>query len=243
MNRFTTNVYLVMRKELGALFSSPVAYLFLVAFLVGSAVNLVFFQRFFEVGQATLRSFFEWMPWVFLLLVPPLTMRIWSEERREGTIELLLTLPIDPSSVLLGKFLAAWSFLTIALILTLPLPLIVAQIGALDLGPVIGGYLGSVLLGGAFIAIGMCVSALAKNQILSFLLSAVTCLLFLVIGTETIMAGNDVMLFIGRTFGFGPHFDAIARGLLETKDLIYFGSLVFFFLVVNRYLVGSYRYA
>lgn len=238
------NTMLVVRKELGALFGSAIAYLFLVAFLVGSSVNLIFFQKFFETGQATLRVFFEWMPWVYLLLVPPLTMRIWSEERREGTIELLLTLPIQPTAVLIGKFVAAWAFLILAVVLTLPLPLITASLadGGLDWGPIIGGYLGSVLLGGAFIAIGMCVSSLAKNQILSFLLSAATCLAFLVIGTETVMASSDSLQFMGQIFGFGPHFNNIARGILESGDFVYFGSLMFFFLVVNRYLIGSYRY-
>lgn len=241
---FARNTTLVVRKELGAYFTSAIAYVFMVAFLAGSAANLVWMQGFFDVNQASMRLYFEWMPWVYLVLLPALTMRIWSEERREGTIELLLTLPMSPSAVLIGKFIASWLFLALTLLLSLPIPILISAIGDLDWGPVIGGYLGSFLLGGVYLAIGMCVSAMSKNQILSFIFAVVGCLAFLVIGSDPIMNGGPEWLLVpGRIFGFVPHFANISRGVLDTRDLAYFGSLIFFFLVVNRYLVGSYRYA
>ena len=243
MGEMIANTLLVMRKELGAYFNSAMAYIFLIAFLLGSSLNFLY-QGFFEINQASMRIYFEWMPWVFLVLVPALTMRIWSEERREGTIELLMTLPLRPGEVLVGKFVAAWLFLSLGLVLSLPIPIVVSLVGDLDWGPVFGGYMGSVLLGGVFLAIGMFVSSLSGNQILSFLLAVVFCLGFLVIGSDPVLNGApDWLLTIGRTFGFAPHFANISRGVIDSRDLVYFGSLTFFFLVVNRYVVGSYRYA
>ncbi len=243
MGRFANNTALMLGKELSGYFGSPLAYIVLFAFLSGSAANLVWFQGFFEVGLASLRPFFEWMPWVFLVLVPPLTMRIWTEERREGTIELLFTLPLQQSEILIGKFLAAWTFLLVALALTLPIPLSVGAVSTLDWGPVLGGYLGSALLGAAYLAIGMCASALSKNQILSFVLAVMGCLFFLGIGSTAVTTLSDFAMSAGQMLGFVPHFANVSKGVIDSRDFVYFGGLVFFFLTVNYYLIGAYRYA
>lgn len=241
------NILLMARKEFSGYFSSPIAYVFLIAYLLLSSVVFVYVQDFFAAKQASMRLFFEAMPWIYLILVPAITMRIWSEERNEGTIELLLTLPFRPTEVMLGKFVAAWAFLATGLLATLAIPLTVRWLGPLDFGPVVGGYLGCLLLGGAYLAIGMCVSAMTRNQILSFILTAVVCLIFLALGAPKLMAlipeswGWARGLAYG--FGFVPHFENISRGIIDTRNLIYFASLIFFFLVLNRYLVGSYRYA
>ncbi len=240
------NTLLMARKEFSGYFSSPIAYVFLITFLILTSVVFLFVQEFFLHGQASLRLFFEAMPWIYLILVPAITMRIWSEERREGTIELLMTLPLRPTEVILGKFFAAWAFISVALLGTLIVPIAVSRFGALDLGPVVGGYLGSFLLGGAYLAIGMCVSALSKNQILSFILTALVCLGFLAIGApklmEIIPKNWELLRTLAYGFGFVPHFENISRGVIDTRNLVYFGSLIFFFLLLNRYLVGSYRY-
>lgn len=235
---------LITRKELAGYFSSPIAYVFLIAFLLLSVANMIYLQAFFEVGQASMRLFFESLPWIYLILVPAITMRSWSEERREGTIELLMTLPLRPGEVLAGKFLSGWVFLGIALALTLPVPMIVSTLGDLDWGLVIGSYVGSFLLGGAYLAIGICVSAMSRNQILSFILAAFFCLAFLAVGKEEFMSVLPRQLAeVAQLVGFLPHFANIQRGVIDTRNLAYFASVIFFFLVVNRYLILSYRYA
>ncbi len=244
---FLRNTWVVARKEFSGYFSSPIAYVFLIAFLILMSSVFIFIQDFFGEGQASMRRFFEAVPLCFLVLVPAITMRIWSEERTEGTIELLMTLPFRPTEVILGKFCAAWAFLSLALLGTCVIPLSISALGPLDSGPVVGGYLGSFLLGGAYLAIGMCISALSRNQLLSLIITVLVCAALLAIGWSDTIARIPkdwtALRTFALSFGFLPHFESVSRGMVDTRNMVYFTSLIFFFLVLNRYVVGSYRYA
>lgn len=231
----TRNVAAVMKREWQSYFHSPIAYVFLVIFLALAAFFTFFIGRFYEVGQADLRGFFFWHPWLYLVLVPAAAMRLWAEERRSGTIELLLTLPITPLEALLGKFLAAWLFLTLALGLTFPVPLSAYYLGRPDAGVVIAGYFGSLLLAGAYLAVGLFTSALTRDQVVSFILAVV-------IGLLLILAGYPpVTDFAARflpprwvegvaAFSFMSHYEALQRGVVDVRDLLYFVSVIIFML-------------
>ncbi len=233
------NIRAVARREWNAYFNSPIAYVFLVIFLALAAFFTFFIDRFYEFGQADLRRFFGWHPWLYLVLVPAAAMRLWAEERRSGTIELLLTLPMTPLEALLGKFFAAWGFLALALLLTFVTPLTAFYLGHPDPGVVALGYLGSVLLSGAYLAIGLFTSALTRNQVISFILAVV-------IGLFLILAGYPpVTDFVARfapqsvvegvaAFSFLTHFDNLQRGVLDARDLVYFASVMAFMLFATQ---------
>ena len=231
-------------KELWGFFASPVAYLFLGAFL---AVNLfVFFwvETFFARNLADARPLFEWMPVLLIFLTAALTMRLWSEERRAGTLESLLTLPVSPTRLMLGKFFAALGLVAIALALTWPLPLTVSWLGPLDWGPVIGGYLATLLLASAYIAIGLFVSARTDNPIVSLIGATLLCGLFYLFGSSVLTglfghAGGEWLKLLGS----GSRFDSITRGVLDVRDLYFYLSLVGVFLVLNRYVLEQLRWA
>ncbi|HOO90228.1 MAG TPA: ABC transporter permease subunit, partial [Syntrophales bacterium] len=180
MNRFLLNTKGIIKRELGGYFGSPLAYVFIVIFLVMCGFFTFIVSGFYEVGQADLRAFFRWLPWTYLFLIPAVSMRLWAEERRTGTLELLITLPTTLTELVLGKFLAAWLFVILALVLTFPLVLTVIYLGEPDLGVIFSGYLGSILLAGAYLSIGSMTSSLTRNQVISFILSVVICL-FLVL--------------------------------------------------------------
>lgn len=217
----------LLRKELRLYFNSPIAYIFLVVFL-GLSLWL-FFRGFFLVGQADLRGFFGILPWLYLFLIPALTMRLFAEEYRQGTIETLLTSSLPVSKIVLGKFLASLSFLGLALLGTLPLVISIALVGPLDFGATIAAYVGALLLGAAFISVGLLLSALTQNQIVAFLLSALVSFVLFILG-------NDLVTFALPGFiapilsyaSFSAHYDSIIRGVLDTRDIVYYLSVIGF---------------
>jgi ABC-2 type transport system permease protein len=226
----------LFKKELWSYFNSPIAYIFIAAFLIVG--NWLFFNSFFLAAQANMRSYFTLLPWMFLFLSPALTMRLWSEEKKSGTIEFLLTLPVTDWQVVLSKFFGSLSFAAITLLLSLSIPFSVAAIGNLDWGPVLGGYLGGVLLAGAYIALGLFISGMTKNQIIAFVLSLAACFGVFVIGADFAVSGAPAALQpIMSFFGLGGHFDNISKGIIDSKDIIYYFSFIYFFLYLNTRVI------
>jgi len=232
-------IWIVARKELRASFQSPVAVIFLGLFLISVLYSFFGYSAFFARRIADVRPLFEWLPILLILLVAAVTMRQWAGEKKMGTLEVLLTLPARDRDLVGGKFLASWALLGVGLALTLPLPLTVAWLGNLDTGPVIGGYVGALLLGAAYLAIGQFVSALTDNQILAFILTLIVCIVLYGLGSDAItslLPANITALL--RALGTGSRFESIARGVIDPRDLAYYGSLTFFFLTLS---VGALR--
>ncbi len=233
----------VFRREVRSYFSSPVAYVFLVAFLVLVGFLTFSVSMFYERREANLTWFFMWHPWVYLLLVPAATMGLWSEERRTGTIELILTLPITLTEILLGKFLAAWAFIGLALVLTFPIVVTTAWLGNPDLGAVACGYVGSLLLAGACVAVGTFASALTRNQVVSFVLALAVCLVLILAGYEPVT--NLFAKWAPRLVdavaacSFMLHFDALKRGVIDLQDVCYYVSVMFFTLTAAHVVVNN----
>ncbi|MGB8841804.1 MAG: ABC transporter permease subunit [Aliidongia sp.] len=232
----------ILRRELVSYFTMPLAYVFIVIFLVLAGAMSFYMGGFFEHGQADLQVFFSYHAFLYLFLIPALSMRLWAEERKTGTIELFLTLPITTSQAVLGKYLAAWVFTGIALALTFPFWITVNVLGNPDNGVILASYLGSFLMAGAFLAIGAAISAACKNQVIAFVLSATVCFLFIAAGS-TIVLGPLQDLVPGSivaavaNLSFIQHFSAIERGVLDLRDLIYFGSVIVAFLFANTLIV------
>lgn len=213
-------------------FNSPIAYIFIGVFLIVG--NWLFYKNFFFLGQATMRSYFTLLPWIFLFLSPAITMRLWSEEKKSGTIEWLLTMPVTNWQAVLSKFFSALSFLFISLLLTLSIPISIFFIGDIDLGVLIGSYLGALFLGGAYLALGLFISSITKNQIIAFVLGLVACFIAFIIGYNFVLISlpsGIAQLF--AFLGLGSHFDNIARGVIDSKDIIYYVSFIFIFLWAN----------
>lgn len=234
----------VMGRELGAYFQSAIAYVFLLVFAGTAMVSFFNVSNFFSRGIADLRGLFDALPLLMVLLVPALTMRLWAEEQKQGTIEILLTLPARLHELVLGKFLASWVLLAVGLALTLSLPATVAMLGDMDAGPVIGGYLAALLLGAAYLAIGQFISATTENQILAFILALVVCLGLYGIGMEAFTAlFPDRIAEILRGIGSGSRFESIARGVIDLGDLVYYLSLTGFFLLAAGAALRAKRLA
>lgn len=232
---------IVARRELAGYFATPVAYVFIVIFLMMAGALTFTLGGFFARGQADLSPFFTFVPWLFLFLVPALTMRLWAEERRLGTIELLLTLPLPQWQAVLGKFLAAWAFCAIALLLTFPLVMTVNYLGEPDNGVIAAGYLGCLLVAGAFLAVGAAMSAMTKNQVVAFVLAVAVCFLFTVAGSPII---NDflsqrlpVLAEVARGLSITERFNSLVRGVIALRDVVFFGSFMGFFLFVNAVVI------
>ncbi len=235
------NILAIARKEFRSYFSSVIAYIFITLFLAVS--GWLFMSGFFLVGQASLRPFFSLLPWLFLVFVPAVTMRLWAEEKKLGTIELLMTFPVRDVEVVLGKFVAAQAFLAVAVALSFPLALTAAYAGDPDWGAILGGYLGSVLLGGAYLAIGVFASSLTENQIVAFLIAVVTCFGMYVTGEEFVLYRVPQALVGFLSYlSLGTHFESIGRGVLDTRDLIYYLSVIGFFLFLNVRSVESRKW-
>lgn len=221
----------VFRRELRSYFVTPVAYVFIVIFLVLSGAFTFYLGNFYERGQADLQPFFTFHPWLYLFLVPAVSMRLWSEERKSGTIELLLTLPLTMWQAVVGKFLAAWAFIAIALVLTFPMWITVNYLGDPDNGVILAGYIGSLLMAGAFLAIGSCLSAATRNQVVAFILTVVICLLLLLAGFPMVLdffrswAPQGVVDAIAG-LSFLTHFASIGKGVLDLRDIIYFVLMI-----------------
>ncbi len=217
----------VLRRELRSYFVTPVAYVFLVIFLVLAGILTFYAGDFYERGQADLQPFFVMHPWLYLILVPAITMRMWAEEAKGGTLELLLTLPLTLWQAMLGKFLAAWLFIGLALALTFPIWITVNYLGSPDNGVILAGYLGSWLMAGSFIAIGACLSALTRSQVVAFILTALVCVLLILAGQPQVLdffSGALPRRLINAVAHLSMlrHFEAIARGVLDLRDLMYF---------------------
>jgi ABC-2 type transport system permease protein len=235
-------ISIVFRRELAAYFATPLAYVFIVVFLVLAGSLTFFLGSFFDRGQADLQPFFTFHPWLYLFLIPAIAMRLWAEERKTGTIELFLTLPITTTQAVLGKFLAAWAFCGIALALTFPLWITVNVLGSPDNGVILSGYIGSWLMAGAFLAIGAAISALTKNQVIAFVLAAVVCFLLTVSGSNVVLGfftgwAPQPVVDTVASFSFISHFTSVTRGVLDLKDMVYFLSLIVFFLFANTAIV------
>lgn len=227
-----------MRRELRGYFVTPLAWVFGVIFLVLAGVLTFYLGDFYARGQADLRPFFAFHPWLYLLLVPALSMQLWAEERKRGTMELLLTLPITSTQAMLGKFLAAWTFIALALALTFPLWLTVNYLGHPDNGVILAGYLGSLLMAGAYLAVGCCLSTLTRSQVVAFIVTATACFLLLMAGEPLVLdaaAGvlPEPLVQAVADLSFLHHFAAIARGVLDVRDVIYFVLSIVFWLAVG----------
>ena len=228
----------VMRRELAGYFSTPVAWVFIVIFLVMAGVFTFYIGSFYDRSIADLDPFFNFHPWLYLFLVPAIAMRLWAEERRSGTVELLLTLPLTTWQAVLGKFLAAWLFVGLALLLTFPTWLTVNYLGDPDNGVIAAAYIGSWLMAGGFLAIGSCMSALTRNQVVAFILSVVVCFGFLLSGLPMVMDlfsawAPQGLLDAIADFSFLAHFATISRGVIDLRDLVYFGLVMAFWLLAN----------
>ena len=224
-------IWTIAKRELVAYFTSPVAYVFLVIFLLLTGFLTFTAGAFFERGEASLAAFFAWHPWVYLVLVPAVGMRLWAEERRAGTLELLLTLPVTAWQAILGKFLASWVFLAIALVLTFPVVLTVNVLGEPDNGAIAAGYLGSLFLAGAYLAITCLTSALTRNQVIAFILAVVACLFLILAGfspvTDLLVRwASPALVDTVAAFSVVTHFDGFQKGVVDSKDLIFFLSVI-----------------
>ena len=221
----------IFRRELASYFATPLAYVFLVIFLVLAGVFTFYLGGFYERNQADLGVFFGFHPWLYLFLVPAIAMRLWAEERKSGTIELLMTLPIRRAEAVAGKFLAAWVFAGLALLLTFPMVLTVNYLGEPDNGAILTGYLGSWLLAGSYLAVGGCMSALARNQVIAFILAVSVCFLFIVSGFPMVLDlfsawAPQALVDAVASLSFLVRFEAISRGVIDLRDLLYFLSFI-----------------
>lgn len=235
---FLRNIRIIMKRELAGYFGSPVAYVFIVIFLLLSGFFTFYISNFFEVGQADLKGFFQWHPWLFMFLVPSVAMRLWAEERRLGTIELLLTLPVTVSEVVLGKFMAAWLFIGAALALTFPLILTVMYLGNPDLGVIFCAYIGSFLMAGTFLSVGSMTSALSRSQVVSFILAVVICLYLILAGFAPVTAVLSSwaplwLVDLVSSTSVLAHFSSMARGVLDLRDILYYLSVMVLMLFIN----------
>lgn len=237
-----SRVVTVFKREFKAYFATPLAYVFIVIFLALAGAFPFFLGNFFERGTADLEPFFVFHPWLYLFLVPALAMRLWAEERRGGTIELLMTLPVRTFEIVLGKFLAAWAFAGLALALTFPIWISVSWLGQPDHGVILVSYLGSWIVAGAFLAIGACMSALTKNQVIAFVLGAIACFVFLMSGVELVLAAfrgwaPQLVVDVVASFSIITHFSGLMRGVIELGTVVFFASLIGLCLVVNTLIV------
>ena len=233
------NVMVVMRRELASYFATPVAYVFIVIFLIMSAAFTFYLGGFYEREIADLEPFFRFHPWLYLFLVPAVGMRLWAEERKYGTIELLLTLPITAGEAVIGKFVAAWLFVGLALALTFPMWITVNVLGDPDNGVIFAGYVGSWLMAGGFLAISACLSAVTRNQVVAFILAVVVCFGFLLSGLPMVLdlfrGWLPQVLVDGiANLSFLMHFDSISRGVIDLRNVIYFVLVIGFWLLANR---------
>jgi ABC-2 type transport system permease protein len=239
MNKeYFKTIYILFKKELMAYYNSPIAYIFIGVFLIVS--NWLFFKNFFLIDQVSMRSYFDLLPWIFLFLSPALTMRLWAEEKKSGTIEFLLTLPISDWQVVHAKFLSALTFLFTTLLLSFTIPLTLMSLGNIDMGPVVGGYIGALFLGGAYLALGLFISSLTKNQIIAFIIGLVACFIAFIIGADfVIISAPSFFAPILKFLGLGSHFNNISKGVIDSKDVIYYISFIFVFLWLNARVIES----
>jgi ABC-2 type transport system permease protein len=247
MNSPVANIKTIAKRELSAYFASPVAYVFIVIFLLLAGFFTFMAGGFFERNQANLVSFFLWHPWLYLFLVPAVGMRLWSEERRMGTMELLLTMPITAWQAIVGKFLASWAFLALALACTFPVVMTVNYLGNPDNGVIFAAYVGSLMLAGAYLAISCMTSALTRNQVISFILSVVVCLFLILAGWPPVtrlldqITENPRLVEMVAAFSVMTHFDGFQRGVIDTRDLVFFLAVMAFCLFTTSVIIRGHR--
>jgi ABC-2 type transport system permease protein len=241
------NIKTIAKRELAGYFASPVAYVFIVIFLLLTGFfTFAMPNGFFERGQASLETFFVWHPWLYLFLVPAAGMRLWAEERRVGTLELLLTMPITAWQAILGKFLASWIFLALALLLTFPVVITVNYLGSPDNGVIIATYLGSWLMAGAYLAISCMTSAMTRNQVISFIISVMICLFLIMCGFPPVtnfLTRMDRPWFVELVAAFSvlTHFESFTKGVVDSRDVIFFLSIIGFSLFTTGVIIRSHR--
>jgi ABC-2 type transport system permease protein len=241
------NIKTITKRELGAYFSSPLAFVFIIIFLLLCGFFTFMVGGFFERGEASLvRPFFDWHPWFYMFLVPAVGMRLWAEERRVGTIELLLTMPITAWQAIVGKFLASWIFLALALALTFPIVITVNYLGDPDNGVILCGYIGSWLMAGAYLAISCCTSAMTRTQVVSFIVSVVVCLFLILAGFPPVIKllenwARPWLVDTITSFSFIRHFEGFQRGVLDSRDIIFFLSIMVFSLFTTSVILRGHR--
>jgi ABC-2 type transport system permease protein len=241
------NIRTIAKRELGAYFSSPLAYIFIVIFLLLCGFFTFMVGGFFERGEASLvRPFFDWHPWFYLFLVPAVGMRLWAEERRVGTMELLLTMPITPWQAIVGKFLASWIFLLLALVLTFPVIITVNYLGSPDNGVILCGYVGSWLMAGAYLAVSSATSSLTRSQVVSFIISVVICLFFILAGFPPVIRmlegwAKPWLVDTITSFSVITHFEGFQKGVLDSRDIIFFLSIIVFSLFTTSAILRGHR--
>lgn len=238
------NFLSITKRELAGYFATPLGYIFIAVFLLLAGFFTFQLGGFYERGQADLGGFFALHPWLYVFLIPAIAMRLWAEERKTGTIELLITLPVTLPQIVIGKFVAAWIFAGVALALTFPTWITVNYLGDPDNGAIFAGYAGSFLMAGGFLAIGSCISATTKNQVIAFVITITVCLFFLLIGWGPVIKGisgvcPDFLVEVIASFSFQTHFMAISKGVIEARDLVFFFSLIAFFLFANGLILDN----
>lgn len=229
------NIIAITKRELYGYFSTPVAYVFIVIFLFMTGIFTFYVGSFYERNQADLDPFFNFHPWLYLFLLPAIAMRLWSEERKSGTIELLMTLPVTITEAVVGKFVAAWLFSAVALVLSFPIWITVNYLGDPDNTVILSAYIGSLLMAGGFLAIGSCVSALTRSQVIAFVISVVICFLFVLSGFPMVLNvfqswAPQALIDAVASFSFLTHFSAISKGVIDLRDIVYFAVLIVFWL-------------
>jgi ABC-2 type transport system permease protein len=234
----------IYKREFTSYFVTPVAYVFIVIFLFMTGVFTFYLGAFYESNQADLEPFFRFHPWLYLFLIPAISMRLWSDERKSGTIELLMTLPVSITDTVVAKYLAAWSFTAIALSLTFPMWITVNYLGSPDNTVVLASYIGSLIMAGGFLAIGSCISALTKSQVISFVISVVICFMFILSGFPMVLDlfegwAPQAVVDAVASFSFLTHFTSIKKGVIDIRDLIYFAALITFWLYVNIIIIEN----
>ena len=239
---------IIAKREFAAYFATPLAGVFLTIFVAATGAFAFYIGGFFDRGQANLYSFFAYHPWLYLLLVPAIGMRLWAEERKSGTIELLMTLPISPWEAILGKFAAAWAFIGLALVLTFPMWITVNVLGQPDNGVILASYFGSWLMAGAYLAVASCISALTKNQVIAFIVAATLCFLLVMSGHEPVQYlfrawAPEWLVSAIASLSFLSHFESITRGILDLPSIVFYLSLIVFALFVNKIIIDQSKAA
>jgi ABC-2 type transport system permease protein len=247
MNTTWSNIQTITKRELAAYFSSPLAFVFIVIFLLLCGFFTFMVGGFFERGEASLvRPFFDWHPWFYLFLVPAVGMRLWAEERRVGTIELLLTMPITAWQAIVGKFFASWLFLALALVLTFPVVMTANYLGDPDNGVIFSGYFGSWLMAGAYLAVACMTSAMTRTQVVSFILAVVVCLFLILAGFPPVINlleswASPWLVDIVSSFSVITHFESFQKGVMDMRDVVFFGSIIGFALFVTGVILRGHR--
>ncbi|MDA1325584.1 MAG: ABC transporter permease subunit [Proteobacteria bacterium] len=232
----------ICKRELRAYFTTPLAYVFIVIFVAMNGATAFFFGGFFDRGQADLQPLFSFLPWLYLFLIPAVSMRLWAEERKSGTLELMMTLPVSTTQAVFGKFLAAWIFTGIALSLTFPIWITVNYLGNPDNGVIIASYLGGLLMAGSYLAIGGFVSAMTRNQVIAFVIGAAVIFLFMMSSLELVLGmfqgwAPTLVVDLVQSMSFLVHYDAIVRGVIDVRDLIFYLSIMGVFIFANVVVV------